>query len=125
MLLAYNPPDNGHMAAHMEALHKFNELTDLRRQRIDRINDSLPGVLWIVVLVGGGLTIAVSYFFWIEDVRFHVLLLSMLSLFIALMIFLIAALDYPFRGEVSISADSYRTIITGVMDVLDREQAAP
>ena len=121
-MLAYNPPNNGQMAAHMEALHKFNEVLDLRRQRLDHINDSLPGVLWIVVLTGGALTIMVSYFFWIEDGCFHVLLLSMLSLFIALMVFLIAALDYAFRGQVSISADSYRTILTGVMDVLDADR---
>ncbi len=124
LMLSYNPPNNGQMAAHMEAMRKFNEVLDLRRQRLDHINDSLPGVLWIVVLVGGALTIAISYFFWIEDVRFHLLLLSMLSLFIGLMIFLIAALDYPFRGQVSISPDSYRTILTGVMDVLDAEQPA-
>ena len=124
-MLAYNPPNNGQMAAHMEALHKFNEVLDLRRQRIDHMDDSLPGVLWIVVLVGGALTIVVSYFFWIEDMRFHILLLTMLSLFIAMMVFLIAALDYPFRGEVSIPADSYKTIITGLMDPVDAQQAAP
>ena len=65
---------------HPEAPRKFDEVLDLRRQRIDHMNDSLPGVLWIVVLVGGALTIAVSCFFWIEDVRFHVLLFTMPSL---------------------------------------------
>ncbi len=122
-LLAYDPPSNGQMAAHMEALHKYNEVLDLRRQRIDQINDSLPGVLWVAVLAGGALTIVVSYLFWIEDLRFHLLLLTMLSLFIALMVFLIAALDHPFRGDVSVTADSYRTILTGVMDVTDAEQS--
>ena len=121
-MLAYNPPDNGQLVAHAEAMRKYNEVIDLRRQRSDRVNDSLPGVLWVVVLVGGALTISVSYFFWIEDVRFHLLLMSMLALFIGLMVFLIAALDHPFRGEVSVSADSYRTILRA-MDALDAEQS--
>ena len=86
------------------------------------MDDSLPGMLGIVVLAGGALTIAVGCFFWIEDVRFHGLLRTMLSLFIALMVFLIAALDHPFGGEVSISADSYRKALTGVMDGLDAQR---
>lgn len=123
-MLSYHPADNGDTVMHAEALRKFNELLDLRRQRIDRVDDGLPAVLWVVLFIGGLLTIWVSYFFWIEDVRFHVLLLSMLSTFIALMIFLIASLDRPFRGDVSVPSTSYQTIITKVMDVLDAEQPA-
>ena len=37
------------------------------------------------------------------------------------MVFLIAALDHPFDGKFSISADSYCTILTGVMDGLDAQ----
>ena len=75
-------------------------MVDLRRQRIDRVDDGLPIVLWVVVGIGGLLTIWMSYFFFIEDTRFHILLLSMLTIFISLMVYLIAALDRPFRGNV-------------------------
>ena len=124
-MLGFVPSDNGQLVAHAEAMRKFNEMIDLRRQRLDRIGDSLPGVLWMAVLVGGLLTISISYLFWIEDVRFHLLLLSMLSMFIGLMVFLIAALDHPFRGEVSVSPASYETIIHNAMDVIDAEKANP
>ena len=122
-ILGYHPPDAGAAVMHAEILRKFNELLDARRLRIDRVDDGLPGILWVVVIIGGLLTITVSYFLWIEDVRFHVLLLSMLSLFIGLMIFLIAALDRPCRGSVSVPPTSYQTILMGVMDVLDAELA--
>ena len=118
-ILDYEPPTLGRQTMHAEAMHKFNQVADLRRQRVDRVDDGLPPVLWAVVMIGGFLTVGVSYLFWIEDTRFHVLLLSMVSFFIGLMIFLIAALDRPFRGNVSVSSDSYRTIITRVMDPLD------
>ena len=118
-LLDYEPPTLGRSVMHAEAMRKFNQLVDLRRQRIDRVDDGLPGILWFVVCFGGLLTLWVSYFFWIEDVRFHVLLLSMLSVFIGLMIFLIAALDRPFLGAVSVSSASYQTIIQRVVDPLD------
>ena len=123
-ILDYEPPTLGRSVMHAEAMRKFNELADLRRQRIDRVDDGLPGVLWFVVCFGGLLTMGVSYFFFIEDVRFHILLLSLLATFIGLMIFLIAALDRPFLGTVSVTPDSYKTIIQRVMDPLDTEAAA-
>ncbi len=123
-IMAYEPPTSGKSVMHAEAMRRFNELIDLRRQRIDRVDDGLPAILWIVVCFGGLLTLGVSYLFWIEDIRFHVLLLSMLTVFIALMIFLIAALDRPFRGGVSVPPDSYTLIIQRIMDPLDAARAA-
>ena len=126
-MMAYKPTDLGTQVLHAEAMHKFNEMADLRRQRIDQVDSHLPGTLWTVLLVGASLTILVGYLFWIEDVRFHILLLSLLTTFIALMIFLIAALDRPFRGEVSVSPTSYVTIRERVMkpvDMADRQRKA-
>ena len=123
-MLTYQPTDMGTQIIHAEAMHKFNEMADLRRQRTDLADSHLPATLWTVLLMGGALTILNGYFFFIEDTRFHIVLLSILTMFIALMIFLILALDRPFRGEVSVSADSYRTIRDRVMDPLDHATAA-
>ncbi|MBE7210495.1 MAG: DUF4239 domain-containing protein [Gluconacetobacter diazotrophicus] len=123
-MIAYQPTDASTQILHTEAMHKFNEMADLRRQRIDQVDSHLPGTLWTVLLAGAVLTILTGYFFWIEDVRFHILMISILTMFISLMIFLIVALDRPFRGEVSVSADSYRTILQRVMDPLDHATAA-
>ena len=123
-MMTYQPTDLGTQVLHAEAMHKFNEMADLRRQRIDQVDSHLPGTLWTVLLMGGALTIVVGYFFFIEDVRFHIVVQSFLTTFIALMIFLILALDRPFRGEVSVGADSYQTIRTRVMDPLDHATAA-
>ena len=119
IMLDYEPPTIGRSVMHAEAMRKFNELIDLRRQRADKVDQGLPLVLWIVVAVGGILTLGVSYFFWIEDVRFHVLLLTLLTVFVALMIYLIASLDRPFRGNISVPPDSYRLIIERVMNPID------
>ena len=124
-LMDYEPPTSGKSIMHAETMRRFNELLDLRRQRIDRVDDGLPAVVWVVVWLGGIIILGVSYLFWIEDIRFHILLLSLLTVFVALMVFLIAALDRPFRGQVSVSPDSYTTIIERVMDPLDAARAKP
>jgi hypothetical protein len=40
----------------------------------------------------------------------------MLACFLGMMIFLIASMDKPFRGDVSISADPFQEILTRLME---------
>ena len=118
-LLSYHPPDGGATAMHAETARKFDELVELRRQRVDRVGEGLPVVLWIVVSIGALATVSVRSFHWTEHVRLHVLMTALLALFVALLVYLIAALDRPFRGSVGISADPYQLIIDKVMNPLD------
>ena len=38
-----------------------------------------------------------------------------MAIFIALLVFLTAAMDNPFRGDFSISADAYQSVLENVM----------
>jgi hypothetical protein len=46
----------------------------------------------------------------------HIIITGTLSAFLGLVIFLIAAMDYPFRGEVSVDAAPFEQVYTMVMD---------
>ena len=118
-LLSYEPPSSGATIMHTRTMQKFDDLVDLRRQRVDRVGAGLPDVLWVVVGIGAFVTVAVRWFLWVDVLRVHILLLSLLTTFVALLIFLIAALDRPFRGRTSVPADAYRLIIERVMNPLD------
>ena len=47
-------------------LHQMNGVTALRRKRLHAIGDSLPSVMWWVLLVGAALTIGVTYLLQIQ-----------------------------------------------------------
>ena len=100
---------------HSEAIATFNRLVELRRQRIESISTSVPGVLWAAVLIGAVLTIVFSYCFVVVSLRLHALLTGLLALMVGVMIFLIAALDHPYLGEVSVTADAYQVVLDKVM----------
>lgn len=115
-LTGFQPVSNGQAIVHAEAFRAFNHMIEVRRLRLDVVHGGLPPVLWSVVLIGAALSILMTYFFHIGDQRLHLSLTAILSIFIGLMIFLTAAVDNPFRGEVSISADPYRLILDSVMN---------
>ena len=124
-LRAYHPADGGETIVHAEAMRHFDDLVDLRRQRVDRVDEGLPEVLWLVVGIGAAAALAVRCFLCVENLRAHAVLLTLLALFVGLLIYLIAALDRPFRGQASVSPDAYRLIIQRVMDPLDADQPHP
>jgi hypothetical protein len=100
---------------HSEAVATFNKLVELRRQRIESIGSSVPGVLWGAVLMGAVITILFSYGFVVVSLRLHAVLTGLLALMVGVMIFVIAALDHPYLGEVSVTADAYQLVLDKVM----------
>nr|WP_241738238.1 DUF4239 domain-containing protein [Hymenobacter polaris] len=100
---------------HGQAIETFNKLVELRRQRIESISVSVPGVLWAAVLIGALITIAFSYGFIVVSLRLHAVLTGLLALMVGVMVFVIAALDHPYLGEVSVSADAYQVVLDKVM----------
>jgi len=71
------------------------------------VREGLPGPLWAVVLIGAFLTIAVTWFFDLRSHWMHLWMTSMLSALLGLLIYLLGALDNPFRGEVSVSPEPF------------------
>lgn len=116
-LMSFEPAPGGQTILHAETFRAFNNLVETRRIRLDAVMSGLPAVLWVVVLLGAVLSVFLTYFFHIEDQKLHLILTGTLGIFIGLMVFLTAAVDNPFRGQVSVSSDAYRLILEGLIDL--------
>ncbi|HEV3163342.1 MAG TPA: DUF4239 domain-containing protein [Isosphaeraceae bacterium] len=114
-ILAYEPTKESEKIAHSEALKSLDNVMEQRRLRLQAVSTGLPASLWIVVVVGALLNIVLTNCFWVENLTIHAILVSILATFIALLIFLTAAMDNPFRGEFSVSSDAYQTVLENVM----------
>lgn len=114
-LMSYEPITEGNKVIHQEAIRAFNSLVEFRRLRAESISGSVPVVIWYVVILGAFLTLTFSYLFIVKDIVFQGILISLLSAVIGLLIFLIAALDHPYWGEVSVSPTAYELVLEKVM----------
>ncbi len=112
--IGFKPQDNREMIVHTEAFRQFNAYIELRRERLANVTTGIPAVLWWVVAIGALLTIALL---WLLDMEIHVHLIlgGILSLFLGVVIFLIAAMDNPFRGEVSVGPDAFQLVYDATM----------
>ena len=114
-LLAFQPSSKAQEILHAETLRQFSVCMERTRLRLQSVTAGLPGILWFVVVIGAVLNIFLTWLFSIDKLIIHLFLSGILSLFISLVISLIAAMDYPFRGELSVSADPFESTYTHVM----------
>jgi hypothetical protein len=114
-MMDYEPKREGEKIFHAGALQVLNQMVETRRLRLLAVGTGLPASLWVVVVIGAWLNIALMYLFWVENLTLHAILVTLLATFIALLIFLTAAMDNPFRGEFSVSPDAFQTVLEKVM----------
>jgi hypothetical protein len=116
-MLAFQPANESQKIIHEETFSQYNELISNRRQRIDFVDAALPSILWIIILGGAVITIFVTYFFYVPNVRLHILLVVCYSMLIAVVIYFTALMENPLRGPVAITASSYQTILDTLINV--------
>ena len=112
----FEPGTEGQKILHAETLRAYNLLTQARRMRLDAVETGLPAVMWTVIILGAFISLSTFFFFKVEDVRLHGILASLLAIFMGLAIFLILALDRPFRGDLGIKPKAYELIYDHLMN---------
>jgi hypothetical protein len=115
VLMSFEPSKEREKISHAEVLRSWDTLVEQRRLRLQAVSTGLPSALWAVVLVGALINGILTYLFWVDNLWLHAILVALLAVFIALLVFLTAAMDNPFRGEFSVSADGFQTILDKVM----------
>lgn len=106
-MLEFQPRTTSEELLHGQALQDFNDFVQSRQGRLAGVQTAIPGVLWYAVLIGALINIVLI---WMLDMRFftHMLLGGIVSFFLGVMIFLIASMDNPMKGEVSVTPASYQ-----------------
>ncbi len=113
-VIGFAPANRAQEILHVEAFRQLNVFAETRRQRLNNITMGIPPILWWVVVIGAAVHIVLI---WMLDIRRHVHLLlgGLLSFFIGVVIFAIAAMDNPFRGEVSDGPEAIELVIANLM----------
>jgi hypothetical protein len=110
LVSTYKPQDLGEQNVHREALGVVNHLLSARRARLLSADTHLMPVLWVVVLAGGIITMALCWCIHVTDRTLHVLLSGTYSLVVGLMVFCIFTLDHPFWGEVAVDMEPFQYV---------------
>jgi hypothetical protein len=106
-LAVFEPATMGQNVNKSEMLHVMNELIKARRSRILAAGEHLPDVVWQILLLAGAVAVGYTYLFGTHSFGIHLAITGLIAATISLVFVLIIALDYPFRGEVSVGDEAF------------------
>ncbi len=94
-----------------EGLDQVQRLADARRMRLVAAEESVPGVLWAVLIFGGVAAVGFTYLFGLENTWAHRLMVVTLAAVIGLVLFTVGAMEHPFSGGARIGTGAFELIL--------------
>ena len=94
-----------------QGLTRLHEVSDARRLRLLEVTQGLPGILWVVLMVGGVVTVGFTYLFGLKSNWAHALMVAALTLVICGILFTIGALEYPFAGLAQVEPTAFEEVL--------------
>ena len=95
-------------------LQSLTRLWDARQERLLAAETTIPAVVWIVTLVGGGLTVAFGALLGVPSLGMHLVMSAALAISGALVLILIIALSNPFRGDFRVSTQPFDQVLAQI-----------
>ena len=107
----FEPGTEAGQVLRSEGLTQLDDLYEHRALRLLEVREGLPPILWVVLVVGGVITVAFTYLFGMETPWMHMLAVAALTVIVTLIIYTIAVLDYPFNGDLRVGPDAFELVL--------------
>ncbi|MEO9170650.1 MAG: hypothetical protein ABI278_05680 [Candidatus Aquilonibacter sp.] len=101
-------------------LDRVQTMADLRRRRITSDQSAMPPVVWASLIAGGAALMGFIYLFGLKNFKAQLLMTAATATMIGLCFSIVISLDYPYRGDISISPERWialdRELTAGGLD---------
>ena len=105
------PQTPGETAILSRVITELSNLAEHCRVRQYQSRSQLPGLFWLVLIVGGVVTVAYTCLLGVESRRMHIIQVGTTALMVSLILVTIADIDQPFRGAIRVSPDSFQVVL--------------
>ena len=110
-ILEFDPHTKGEQVLYERGLTQLHDAADARRSRLLEVREGIPNLLWVVLVLGGVITVSFTYLFGLKSNVAHALMVAALTLLICGILFTIGEFNYPFSGVVEIRADAFKEVL--------------
>jgi uncharacterized membrane protein len=114
-LVQFEPTTEAQKGLALETLASYGRMMEARRMRLTSVERKLPGILWLVITLGAFISLVSAFYFPVHDERIHRVQVGLLAGFIGLVIFMILALDRPYRGDLGLKPRPYEILYEQLM----------
>ena len=105
------PQTDAQSDLYSQSLAEMSDLEANRELRLLAVNEGIPYIVWVVLVVGGVLTVGFTYLFGIEPDWLHGVAVAGLTVLVALILHVIGVLDYPFNSGVQVQPTAFEQVL--------------
>ncbi|HSL00478.1 MAG TPA: DUF4239 domain-containing protein [Rubrobacteraceae bacterium] len=107
----FEPTTDAEQVLYGEELDRVNELADARRERLLDAQEGIPTILWVVLAVGGVITVSFTYLFGLRSNWAHTAMVAALTAILTMVLFTIGVLEYPFSGTAGLEPIAFELVL--------------
>ena len=107
-ILEFDPHTKGEQVLYELEQTQLHDAADARRSRLLEVREGIPDLLWVVLVVGGVITVSFTYLFGLKSNLAHALMVAALTLVICGILFTIGQFNNPFSGPVEIQPEAFK-----------------
>ena len=94
-----------------QSMRNMQEIREFRRHRLLSSRESMPDILWLVLILSSVILVAFTFFFSTKNIWHQYIMTAFLVFVSVLVLYLIYVLDHPFVGQDSIKPDAFQPLI--------------
>ncbi|MFE0458454.1 hypothetical protein ACFW1A_04225 [Kitasatospora sp. NPDC058965] len=106
-VFSINPANSQQQVLYEHAVSHLENLASERRARLNQVDDEVPVLLWVALIVGGVLTVGFTFLFGLSNTLAHTLMVLSLGALVVVSLLLIKEMDFPFAGATAVKPTAF------------------
>jgi hypothetical protein len=94
-----------------ESLHQLNAMSEYRRLRLFSSRSSTPFEIWLVLIVGGIMSVLYTYFFGTKHLKAQCVMTAAYTIMVSISLYLIYIFSHPYIGYGAVSNEPFKTML--------------
>ena len=106
----FEPASSTQQTLYGQGITLVQNLDDNRQLRLLESHQGVPVILWIVLIVGGVLTVSFAFLFGMKAPWLHRLSIASLTVLVVLILYTIHLIEYPFTSDVRVPPAAFESV---------------
>ncbi|MGF1428481.1 DUF4239 domain-containing protein [Kitasatospora sp. LaBMicrA B282] len=110
--MGFQPSNAREQVLYDHAVTGVEQLASERRSRLNEIEDLVPPLLWIALILGAVLTVGFSFLFGLSNTWAHLAMVLTLTVLVSISLIAVKEMDYPFSGVNEVKPTSFEVFLS-------------
>jgi hypothetical protein len=111
-IFRFTPRSGQQQTLFEQAVVSVDSLSAARRDRLADMSETIPEPMWVVLIIGGVITVSFCLLFGLQSKTAHIGMVAALAVLITISLLLINNIQYPFAGNPHISPEAFEVFLS-------------